>query len=127
MIRMVLAVAVGGALGAVMRFLMAIQTERWLGSDFPWGTLSVNILGSLLMGILIEASAQKFSPSPEVRALLAIGFLGGFTTFSAFALDVGLLLEKDELPRAFVYVVASVVLSIGAFFGGLSLVRAWIA
>ncbi|MCF8466195.1 MAG: fluoride efflux transporter CrcB [Sneathiella sp.] len=121
---MFLSVAVGGALGACARYGVAQVMLRHLGPGYPYGTLFVNIVGSFLMGVLIETIALRWSPSPELRVLLVTGFLGGFTTFSAFSLDVALLVEKGETLSAAWYVLMSVVLSIAGLFGGLYMIRA---
>ena len=123
--QMILAVAAGGALGAVGRYVVAAQALRLMGPNFPWGTLTVNVVGSLVMGILVELMALRINLSPEMRAFLVVGVLGGFTTFSAFSLDVSLLLERNMLGQAFLYAVASVILSVGALFVGLALTRHW--
>lgn len=117
------AIAAGGALGAVARFLVAGAVERWLGAEFPHGTLAVNVLGSFAMGVLIGASAVAWSPSPELRAAIAIGLLGGFTTFSTFSFDVTVLTGRGEWAPAGVYIIASVFLSIGGLFAGLRAAR----
>ncbi len=117
-------VALGGAVGASARYGMAALMLRLLGPAFPWGTLTVNVAGSLAMGLLIEALALRFSISPEVRAMLVTGFLGGFTTFSAFSLDTANLIERHAYGPAAAYVAASVVLSVGALFAGLMIGRA---
>lgn len=124
--RMILAVAVGGAVGAVGRYLIAAQALRLLGLNFPWGTLTVNVLGSFAMGVIVELSALRLSLSPPSRAFLVIGLLGGFTTFSAFSLDVSVLLERNEISRAALYALMSVVLSAGALFAGLAVTRSWL-
>ncbi|MGE4221054.1 MAG: fluoride efflux transporter CrcB [Alphaproteobacteria bacterium] len=119
----VFAVAAGGALGAVARHLLVSRIAHWAGTGFPWGVLSANILGSIVMGALVEAMALAWSPSPELRAFLTVGLLGGFTTFSSFALDVGVLHGRGELGLAALYVLASVALSILGLFGGMAAVR----
>jgi CrcB protein len=119
----IVAIALGGALGSVGRFLLAGWVGRQLGAGFPWGTLAVNVVGGLVMGLLIELMAQSWSVSPAVRAFLTVGVLGGFTTFSAFSLETVLLFERGELPAAMAYIVASVVLSVGAVWCGLRLMR----
>ena len=124
--RMILAVAAGGAVGAVGRYLIAAQALRLLGPNFPWGTLTVNVLGSFAMGVIVELSALRLSLSPPSRAFLVIGLLGGFTTFSAFSLDVRVLLERNEISRAALYALVSVVLSVGALFAGLAVTRSWL-
>lgn len=121
----VLYVAAGGALGASARYMAGIAMGRLLGTAFPWGTLTVNILGCLLMGLLIEAMALRWSPSHDFRAFLFVGVLGGFTTFSAFSADFALLFERGDYLNAGVYAVVSVVLSIAALFAGLAMVRAF--
>ena len=125
--KLVLAVAAGGALGSLARYLLSGQVGRLLGIGFPWGTLAVNILGSFVMGVLVELLAVRWSVSPELRAFLTVGILGGFTTFSAFSLEVVLLLERGQTVAAAAYVVASVALSVGALFLGLQLLRELLA
>lgn len=122
-IQILVAVALGGAVGASGRHLVSHAMLRLLGSDFPWGTLLVNVAGSFLMGALIEAAALKLNLTLEMRAFLVVGILGGFTTFSAFALDAVILFERGELLTSFLYVMASVTLSISALFVGLSITR----
>lgn len=117
------AVAVGGAVGSVARYLLMSAVGQWLGAQFPYGTLTVNALGCFTMGVLAELAALVWSPSPELRALLMVGVLGGFTTFSSFTLDVGVLVGRNELLAAAGYVLASVVLTIAGFFAGLAVVR----
>lgn len=116
-------VALGGAIGSVARYGMISAVGRWLGTGFPWGTLSVNVLGSFLMGVLIEMFVEKLPISPEIRAFFTVGILGGFTTFSAFSLDAVTLFERGEMGSAATYILASVILSIGALFAGLLLMR----
>jgi CrcB protein len=124
MLRMALMVALGGAAGSVARYLLAGQIGQWVGAQFPWGVLAVNVIGCTLMGALAELAALAWSPSPEVRALVMVGVLGGFTTFSSFALDVGFLLGRGAHFGALAYIAASVVLSLVGFFGAQLLVRA---
>ena len=121
--KMLLLAAAGGAIGAAGRYLVSMAALRWFGYGFPWGTVTVNVLGCFLMGILIELLALKYSASNEVRIFLATGILGGFTTFSAFSLDFAVLYERREVAAALTYAGASVVLSILALFAGLSLIR----
>ena len=116
-------VAIGGAIGSVGRYLVAGQVTRLIGAGFPWGTLAVNVIGGLVMGLLVEAMANAWSPSPGVRALLMVGVLGGFTTFSAFSLETTTLIERGVWGLPLAYAVASVVLSVGALFAGLWIVR----
>ncbi|TNE38432.1 MAG: fluoride efflux transporter CrcB [Alphaproteobacteria bacterium] len=115
--------ALGGAVGASLRHLSSGLMMRLFGTAFPWGTLFVNVLGSFLMGVLIEVAALKLNLSQEMRAFLAVGILGGFTTFSTFALDAVTLFERGAAVDSFAYVLLSVVLSIAALFAGLALMR----
>jgi len=121
--KMLAAVAFGGAFGAVGRYWVATLAARMLGTGFPYGTLTVNIIGSFIMGVLVEAAALRLNLSPELRALLAVGVLGSFTTFSTFSLDVVLLFERHDNLLGILYLLASVILSVGALFCGLRLTR----
>ena len=118
-----LVVFLGGGIGAALRHGVNLGAARWLGIEFPWGTLVVNITGSLVMGLLAGYFAFKGDASQHWRLFLATGVLGGYTTFSAFSLDAWLLYERGEMSAAAMYVMASVVLSIGALFVGLWLAR----
>jgi fluoride exporter len=119
-----LAVGVGGGLGALIRYFVAgsIQSAAWPG--YPWGIFVVNITGGLAMGLIVELSALKISLTPEMRAFLTTGILGGYTTFSTFSLDSVLLIERGQYASAATYVVGSTVLSILAVFAGMWAVRA---
>ena len=112
-----LQVALGGALGAVLRFLAGIVAVRAFGTGFPWGTLFVNVLGSFAIGVLavvlIDRGGQSWSP------LLMTGLLGGFTTFSTFSLDAAGLVGRGEAALAAGYVAASLALSLGGVAAGL--------
>lgn len=121
--QMIAYISAGAIIGALSRHYMMAWIARMFGTSFPWGTLSINILGSLIMGILIEMMAVKFSWSQEVRAFLTVGILGSFTTFSTFSLDAALLLQKGQMAETFAYAIASVVLSISALFLGMCAVR----
>lgn len=120
----ILIVALGGAVGASLRHLVNLATLRLLGSNFPWGTLAANILGCFLMGVFIEFLVRRLGVSEETRLFVATGLLGGFTTFSAFSLDVALLWERGAMAVAALYVLTSVIFSIAALFAGLALVKA---
>nr|WP_249143879.1 fluoride efflux transporter CrcB [Bradyrhizobium lablabi] len=124
-VHLLAAVAVGGALGSLARYLVAIGVARLLGSDFPWGTLIINVSGSFLIGVLVESFALMWNVSQAVRVFLVVGICGGFTTFSTFSLDAIVLMQRGELWSAGAYIAASVVLSIFALFGALHLVRAF--
>lgn len=119
-----LLVAIGGAIGSVLRYYVGLWALRAAGPGFPWGTLAVNLVGCFLIGVLAEVIGRKFGGSVELRLLLITGGLGGFTTFSAFSLDTLLLIERGEMTAALLYIASSVVLSLIAVFGGATLVRA---
>ena len=119
----VLWVALGGAIGSAARYGVNIWSGRMFGTEFPWHTLIVNVLGCFVMGVLTEMLALKLHLSHEARAFLTTGILGGYTTFSAFSLDFAYLVERKEVLAAGGYVLASVVLSLLAVFAGMSLIR----
>ena len=116
-------VAVGGAIGAALRHLVNLASLRLVGPGFPWGTMAVNVAGSLAMGVFVELLARRFNASNELRLFLATGVLGGFTTFSAFSLDFAVLWERGPVLPALAYAITSVVGSILALFLGLWLAR----
>ena len=117
-------VAIGGALGSVARYLTGLFALRWLGPGFPWGTLTVNIVGGFAIGLFAELIARRFDGSAELRVFIVTGILGGFTTFSAFSLEVTAMAERGDYAMAGTYIVCSVVISVAAVFAGLALVRA---
>lgn len=125
LLKMVLLVACGGALGSVARYLFNMATMKLVGPDFPWGTLGVNIIGSLAIGVIVGLLAFTTEWTQEIRAFAVVGVLGGFTTFSAFSLDAMLMGEKGAFLQMGLYVVSSVVLSLAATWGGLYLVKAF--
>jgi fluoride exporter len=116
-------VALGGALGSVARYGMAVAAGRWFGTGFPFATLFVNVTGSFAMGVLIELIARHFSTLPEVRLFLAVGVLGGYTTFSSFSLDAIALWEGGQQGVAILYILLSVVVGLAALTAGAALVR----
>ncbi|HRC26906.1 MAG TPA: fluoride efflux transporter CrcB [Alphaproteobacteria bacterium] len=116
-------VGAGGAIGAMARHAVNLLTARLAGTDFPWGTLAVNVTGSFLMGLLAGLFALAWSAPQDLRLFLTTGILGGFTTFSAFSLDISLLWERGESPHALAYAAGSVMLSVLALFSGLALGR----
>lgn len=120
---LVAAIFIGGGLGSVARHYAVLAAARLFGEAFPYGTLFVNVLGSLLIGVVIELGALKWQVSPEMRALIVTGFLGGFTTFSAFSLDVLKLAETGQGITAAAYIAASVFLSLLAVFAATHLLR----
>jgi CrcB protein len=122
-----LIVFVGGGIGAALRHGVNIASLRLLGPGFPWGTLTVNVVGSLVMGLLAAWFAFKGTSTEPWRLFLATGILGGFTTFSAFSLDVAVMMERQAFASAGLYVGVSVLGSVGALFLGLWLTRAAIA
>ncbi len=117
------AIAGGGAVGALMRFWVAGWVYGLLGRGFPWGTLVVNVSGSLLMGFLYVMLVERLAVAAEWRALLLVGFLGAFTTFSTFSLETLSLIEDGQLLRAMMNVLLSVVLCIVAAWVGMVLGR----
>ena len=121
--KILLMVAIGGAIGAVARQQSNQLIMRIFGGEFPIGTIFVNILGSFIMGLLFELFVSKITLSDEWRSLIFTGVLASFTTFSSFALDVALLSERNEYYYALCYIGMSVVLSIGALFVGLWVMR----
>ena len=117
-------VGLGGALGAMGRYLVGVQALRAFGFGWPYGTFAVNILGGFMMGLLVSWLAHRGGVDQERwRLLLGVGGLGGFTTFSAFSLEVALMVEKRAYGAAAAYSLASVVLSVAALFAGLLLAR----
>lgn len=118
-----LAVAAGGALGAVARYAMAGAVQRAAGGVFPWGTLAVNILGALLMGAIVEGAARLWTMPADIRLFLVTGVLGGFTTFSAFSLETALMMEKGDWGPAIAYIAASVALTVLFLFCGMWAIR----
>ena len=122
--KQMLLVASGGALGSLARYGVYLLAARGWGPVMPWGTLCVNVLGSLVIGLIAGAADYRLTLHDEARLFLLTGVLGGFTTFSAFALDFARLLQVGDIVKAFGYVIASVGLSLGAALLGLILPRA---
>lgn len=119
----VIAIACGGAFGALSRyFIIGIVTD-WLGKDFPFGTLFVNVLGSFLIGILYVVVVLKMHLSPELKSILVVGFLGAFTTFSTFSLEAFNFISQGLLLSAVTYILSSVILCILAVWAGVSLAK----
>jgi CrcB protein len=123
-----LQIALGGAIGATLRHLVSSQVVRRTGLDFPWGTLSVNVVGSFVMGLAAALLLRRMEPGLQhLTPFVMTGVLGGFTTFSAFSLEVFLLIERGRPGLALFYAGASVVLGLAAFALGLWSLRAWSA
>ena len=120
---LIIAVAVGGAIGAVGRYLVSGIVIQQMGTQFPWSTLTVNIVGSLLMGILAETVKLTWSPTPEIKAMLTVGIIGAFTTFSAFSLDVVGLFERGEFVALVSYIFLSFISCVFALVFGVFVVR----
>ncbi|MFO8154811.1 MAG: fluoride efflux transporter CrcB [Pseudomonadota bacterium] len=118
------AVALGGATGALLRFWASNGIHALLGRGFPWGTLSVNVFGSLLMGVLLIGLTERMELSPVWRHGLVVGLLGAFTTFATFSMETLRLLEDGEFIRALANVLANVVLCLLAAWIGVLLARA---
>jgi CrcB protein len=121
---MVLAVACGGALGAVGRYLISSYMQTFAGNAFPWGTLTVNVLGCAILGILVTVFSNVWSPTQEMRAFLTVGMMGALTTFSAFSLEVVLMIERAQWVMAAGYVAASVILCVAAILLSMAGMRA---
>ena len=121
--KLILSIAAGGALGALGRHYVMTWVGHLLGTAFPYGTVVVNVVGSFILGALIETMALAWSPPPELRALIVLGGLGAFTTFSTFSMDTILLFERGQLVPAGAYVAASVIISVLAFGAGMYLLR----
>jgi CrcB protein len=114
-------IALGGALGSVCRYLLGTALHR--PGEFPTGTLVVNVLGSLLVGFVVRLALETTHVSPEARAFLAVGFCGGFTTFSTFAWEVLALGEQGAWGRSMLYLTLSVTLSLVACVAGMAAAR----
>ncbi len=123
-IGVLVAIAMGGAVGSLFRYVVASQIQSAVSPGFPWGIFVVNITGGFIMGVITELGALKMNFTPELRAFLTVGILGGYTTFSTFSLDSALLIERGDYAGAAAYIVGSAVLSIVALFAGLWIVRA---
>ncbi len=118
-----LIVFIGGGIGAALRHGFNVAFARLLGTAFPYATLFENVSGSIVMGVLVAILAFRSGVPHHWQLFMTTGILGGYTTFSTFSLDFALLYERGEMGLAALYVLLSVVLSIGGLFAGLALVR----
>ena len=118
-----LAIAFGGALGAVSRYWLTVSIERFNGTGFPLGTFMVNLLGSFLIGLLYILFAEKLSVADQWRPVIITGFLGAMTTFSTFSLDALLLFQQGQYNTALFYVLSSVMICIFAAYVGMQIAR----
>ena len=119
----IVSIAIGGAVGALCRYGMSNGIYLLLGRGFPYGTLSVNVLGSLIMGMVYVMMVERMDVSPELRAGITIGLLGAFTTFSTFSIETLNLLEDGESMKAALNVILSVVLCVSGCWLGMVLGR----
>ena len=121
--KLLLSVAAGGAVGAAGRYVVSSYVTHLAGSEYPFGTLTVNIVGAIVMGALVTLMGVAWSPGAEVRAFLTTGILGGFTTFSLFSLDMAVMIERGDMITAGGYAAASVFLCVAGFFVGTHMMR----
>ena len=121
------AIAIGAAVGGVSRYYLSAAVQHRMGSTFPWGTLVINVTGSLVLGFIMRYAISTPSVSVEMRALLTTGFCGGYTTFSTYSYETAALIEDGQLGRAGTYALASVLLALAGTFGGFALAREVIA
>lgn len=117
------AIAIGGALGAVMRYLASKSVHQFFGAGFPYGTLTVNVIGSLLIGFISILLLERFLVGEFWRAIIVIGFLGAFTTFSTFSLETLNLVQSGELNKAFINIASNVLICLFATWCGVILGR----
>jgi fluoride exporter len=122
-LQFIAAVAIGGAIGSIARYLVALGSGKIFGINFPWGILIINITGSFLIGAFVGLFATKWDLPQALRIFLTVGICGGYTTFSTFSLDSYYLLERGQLGAALAYMTGSVVLSVSGLVGGLYLAR----
>lgn len=121
--KLILYIALGGAIGAVGRYSATVAVTHWTSSNFPYGTLVVNVVGSFLLGCLLAALSLNWSPSPEFRSLLQVGALGAFTTFSTFSMDAYQQISRGDYMGLALYIGVSVIVGILALISGVALVR----
>lgn len=119
----VVAIAAGGAVGAVLRHFLNAGIAQLFGTQFPWGIMAINVFGSFIMGCLIGYFALLGAVPQEAKAFLTVGLLGAFTTFSSFSLDAVTLFERGAVMAAALYVAGSVAFAIGGLVAGMALIR----
>jgi fluoride exporter len=122
--QLIVAVAIGGAIGSVARYLVGIGSGKLFGVGFPWGTLIINVTGSFLIGAFVGLFATKSDLPQVARVFLTVGICGGYTTFSTFSLDAWYLIERGQTAASTAYMLGSVVLSVAALVAALHLIRA---
>lgn len=117
-------IAIGGALGSVFRYMTILATERFLGHAFPYGTLTVNVLGALVMGMVV-GYIHHLNPdsNPQIKSFILVGLLGGYTTFSSFSLDALTMIQNDQIASLMLYITVSVGLSLLGIWSGYQIVR----
>lgn len=123
MIRTLILVGLGGGIGSVFRYLTTFYVTKYFQAAFPWGTLIVNILGSLIIGLLLGLFARGGLPHPDFKFLFVAGFCGGYTTFSAFSLESITLFQSDNSFLALLYIAASVLISLFVVWIGLTVMK----
>jgi len=119
-------IALFGLLGVLSRYFVFLRIEKLLNTPFPYGTFLINLIGSFLIGVVYILGIERALISEDIRIGIIVGFLGGFTTFSTYSLDVIRLIEKGEVLTAIVYASLSPIVGIGSAFFGIMLIRRWI-
>ena len=122
-ISQIIAIMIGGALGAAMRYLVSNGFYSLLGRDFPYGTLAVNVIGSFLMGVLTVLLIDRGEVDPLIKLAILVGFLGSFTTFSTFSMDTLVLINEGALSRAFLNMLTNVVVCVSAVWLGMVITK----